>query len=360
MKKAFFLLSIAILLLFGGIYGWYQWRQGELHARLAAAAHPVVTVSAARARSQLMAGDLTAVGEIVPQLGASLSPQTGGVVRRIDFRSGAAAKKGQLLLSLDPGPLSGELKTARAQAALAQENYQRAKKVFAIHGISTAALDKARYSANAAEGRVIALQGSFRDTQVRAPFSGVLGLRTINPGEYVRAGMPVAHIENLQILYADFTVPQRYVAALRLGVTIQLDVHDRNVLRHFRATVRAISSHVDARNRALNVRALVHAPQGLKPGMFVRVLLQKEAPTARLVIPAVAVSFNTYGDFVYVLTPGPHHSLIAKERPVVTGVERGNDVVIRSGLKPGALVVTAGQVKLHSGDRVRVNDAVPL
>lgn len=360
MTKAFFLLGIAVLLLFGGIYGWHQWRQNELQARLALAAHPSVTVSATRARLQWMAGELTAVGEIVPQEGAVLSPETGGVVRRIDFRSGASAEKGQLLLSLDPGPLSGELKTARAEAALMQENYERAKKVFAIHGISTAALDKARYGARAAEGRVLALQGSFRNTQVRAPFTGVLGLRTIDLGEYIHAGVPVVHIENLRTLYADFTVPQRDVEAVQTGARIRLDVHDRNILRRYRATVQAVSSHVDAQNRALSVRALVAAPQGLKPGMFVRVVLQKEAPTARLTIPVVAVSFNTYGDFVYVLTPGAGHSLIAQEQPVVTGMERGNSVVIRSGLKAGALVVTAGQVKLHSGDRVRINDAVHL
>ena len=334
MKKAFFLLGIVVVLLFGGVYGWYQWRQGQLHARLAAAANPVVIVSAARVQNKSMAGELTAVGEIVPQQGAVLSPQTGGVVQHIGFHSGATAQKGQLLLSLDPGALPGQLQAAQAEADLAQVDYQRAEKVFAIHGISTAALDKARYGASVAQARVTALRESLADTQIRAPFSGVLGLRTVNLGEYVHAGMPVVHIENLQTLYADFTVPQR--------------------------DVQAVSSHVDAQNRAVSVRALVDAPLGLKPGMFVRVVLQKEAPTARLMIPTVAVSFHTYGDFVYVLTPGPDHTLIAKEQPVTTGLQRGNQVVVRSGLKAGDLVVTAGQVKLHSGDHVRINNPVHL
>lgn len=360
MKKAFFLLGIVVVLLFGGVFGWYQWRQGRLHARLAAAANPVVTVSATRAQNESMAGELTAVGEIVPQQGAVLSPQTGGVVQHIGFHSGATVQKGQLLLSLDPGALPGQLQAAKAEADLAQVDYQRAEKVFAIHGISTAALDKARYGASVAQARVTALQESLADTQIRAPFSGVLGLRTVNLGEYVHAGMPVVHIENLQTLYADFTVPQRDVQAVQAGAPIQLDVHDGIVLRHYRAKVQAVSSHVDAQNRAVSVRALVDAPLGLKPGMFVRVVLQKEAPTARLMIPTVAVSFNTYGDFVYVLTPGPDHTLIAKEQPVTTGLQRGNQVVVRSGLKAGDLVVTAGQVKLHSGDHVRINNAVHL
>lgn len=360
MKKAFVWLGISILLLFGGVYGWHLWRQGELHARLVAGAHPVVTVSAMHARYKLLAGELTAVGEIVPKEGAMLSPQTGGIVRRIGFRSGAAARKGQLLLSLDPGALSGQLKAARAKAALAQEEYWRAEKVFAIHGISTAALDKARYDASGAQARVMALKESFRDTQVRAPFSGLLGLRTVNLGEYIHAGTPVASIENLHTLYADFTVPQRYVQTVRVGAPIQLDMHEGSILRRYSAKVWAISSYADPQNRAVSVRALVNAPLGLKPGMFVRVVLQKEAPTTRLMIPTVAVSFNTYGDFVYVLTPGPDRSLVAQERQVTVGPQRGNEVMIRSGLKAGSLVVTAGQIKLHDGDSVHVNNAVHL
>ena len=361
MKKVFFLLGIVVVLLFGGVYGWYQWRQGQLHARLAAAANPAVIVSATRVQSQSMAGERNVVGEIVPQQGAVLSPQTGGVVQRIGFHSGATVQKGQLLLSLDPGALPGQLQAAQAQAALARVDYQRAEKVFAIHGISTAALDKARYGASAAQAQVTALQESLADMQIRAPFAGVLGLRTVNQGEYIHAGMPVAHIENLRQLYADFTVPQRDVQAVQVGAPVRIDVHNGDTLRHYHAKVQAVASHVDAQNRAVSVRARIAAPQGLKPGMFVRVILQKEAPTERLMIPMVAVSFNTYGDFVYVLTlGGPDKTLIAKEQPVTTGMQRGNEVVIRSGLKTGDLVVTAGQVKLHSGDHVRINNAVHL
>ena len=252
-------------------------------------------------------------------------------------------------------------KAAQAQAALAQVDYQRAEKVFAIHGISTAALDNARYGASAARARVTALRESLADTQIRAPFAGILGLRTVNPGEYIHAGMPVVHIENLQQLYADFSVPQRNVQDVQTGAPLRIDVHNGDILRHYNAKVQAISSDVDAQNRAVSVRARIDAPQGLKPGMFVRVVLQKEAPSARLMIPMVAVSFNTYGDFVYVLTPGgPDQTLIAKEQLVTTGLQRDGEVVIRSGLKAGDLVVTAGQVKLHNGDHVRINNAVHL
>lgn len=360
MKKAFLLLGLVLVLLFGTVYGWYAWRQQQLHSQLAAAAHPAVTVSAARVRSQSLAGQFTAVGEVVPQQGAALGPQVGGVIQKLYFHSGQSVTQGQLLLSLDPGALPGQLQSARAHARLAAVNYQRAQKVFAIHGISTAALDKAQYDAEAAQGEVSALQESLADTELRAPFTGVLSLRTINPGEYVHAGTVVVHLENLQHLYVDFSIPQRDSQSLHAGAVVQVDIHDGDEIHQYRAVVQAISSHVQTDNRALRVRAAVQKASGLKPGMFVRVLLDKTAPKAALLIPTVAVSFNTYGDFVYVLRSGPDHHLIAREQKVLTGMQRGDETVIRSGLQAGDLVVTAGQVKLHNGDAVQINNAVHL
>ncbi|MFA7656083.1 efflux RND transporter periplasmic adaptor subunit [Acidithiobacillus thiooxidans] len=360
MKKAFLLLGLVVVLLFGAVYGWYAWRQQRLHTQLLAAANPAVTVSAVKVKTRNIAGELTAVGEVVAQQGAALGPQVGGVIQKLYFHSGQTVRKGQLLLALDPGALPGQLQAAQAHARLALVDYQRAQKVYAIHGISTATLDKAQYDAEAAQGEVSALQESLADTQLRAPFSGVLSLRTVNTGEFIHAGTAVVHLENLQHLYVDFTVPQRDAQILHKGAPVQVDIHDGDAVRHYSASVQAISSHVHADNRALSVRALLQAEPGLRPGMFVRVVLEKEAPKAALLIPTVAVSFNTYGDFVYVLSPGPDHRLIAREQKVLTGMQKGQDTVIRSGLKVGDTVVTAGQVKLHSGDSVQINNAVHL
>lgn len=360
MKKAFLFLGLVVVLLFGAIYGWYSWRQQRLQAYLATTANPAVTVSATKAKYQSLAGELTAVGEIVPQQGAVLSAQVGGVIQKLYFHSGQIVSQGQLLLSLNPGNLPGQLEAARAHAELTKVDYQRAQKVYAIHGISTAALDKAKFDAQEAQGQVAALQESLADTEIRAPFTGVLSLRTVNAGEYIHPDTPVVHLENLQNLYVDFFVPQRDTQMLHSGAPVQIDIHDGNKVKHYSALVQAVSSHIDAANRAISVRAIVKAAQGLKPGMFVQAVLQKAAPKTMLMIPTVAVSFNTYGDFVYVLTPGPDHSLIAKEQKVVTGAERGENTVILSGLKTGEEVVTAGQVKLHSGDHVRINNAVHL
>ncbi|MHB1202746.1 MAG: efflux RND transporter periplasmic adaptor subunit [Acidithiobacillus sp.] len=361
MKKAFIAMLIMVALLFGGIFAWYGMRQRTLHSTLAANAHPPVTVSAAKVRQTSWTPQMTAVGEIVADQGAALSPQTAGVVQAVFFHSGQSVSKGTLLLRINPGPLPGEIREAQAQADLAAVDYQRAQKLYAIHGISTAALDRARYTSQAAAAKVAALQESLADTEVRAPFSGVLGLRTVNPGQYVRADQAVIHIENLDHLYADFTIPQRDLAAISVGASLTLTIHAGDAVHHYAATVRAIDSHVDPQNRAVSVRAQVQQPQGLRPGMFVKAELKTAAPQAVLAIPMTAVSFNTYGDFVFVLHPqGPHGALVAAEAPVTLGTQQDGEVEVRSGIQAGDLVVTAGQVKLHSGDIVHLNNAVQL
>ncbi|MGC8503810.1 MAG: efflux RND transporter periplasmic adaptor subunit [Acidithiobacillus sp.] len=352
---------IIVALLFGGIFAWYGMRQRALHSALAAHAHPPVTVSAAKVRKASWTPRMTAVGEIVADQGAALSPQTAGVVQSVFFRSGQSVSKGTLLLQINPGPLPGEIRAARAQAELAAVDYRRAQKLYAIHGISTAALDRARYTSQAAQAKVAALQESLADTQIRAPFSGVLGLRTVNPGQYLRTDQAVIHIENLNHLYADFTIPQRDLAAISVGAPITLSIHAGDALHHYAATVRAIDSHVDRRNRAVAVRAQVRQPQGLRPGMFVKAELKTAAAQAVLAIPMTAVSFNTYGDFVFVLRPqGSQGALVAEEEPVTLGTQQDGEVAVRSGVQAGDLVVTAGQVKLHSGDIVHLNNAVQL
>ncbi|MGC8591288.1 efflux RND transporter periplasmic adaptor subunit [Acidithiobacillus sp.] len=361
MKKAFVAMLIIVALLFGGIFAWYGMRQRALHSALAAHAHPPVTVSAAKVRKASWTPRMTAVGEIVADQGAALSPQTAGVVQSVFFRSGQSVSKGTLLLQINPGPLPGEIRAARAQAELAAVDYRRAQKLYAIHGISTAALDRARYTSQAAQAKVAALQESLADTQIRAPFSGVLGLRTVNPGQYLRTDQAVIHIENLNHLYADFTIPQRDLAAISVGAPITLSIHAGDALHHYAATVRAIDSHVDRRNRAVAVRAQVRQPQGLRPGMFVKAELKTAAAQAVLAIPMTAVSFNTYGDFVFVLRPqGSQGALVAEEEPVTLGTQQDGEVAVRSGVQAGDLVVTAGQVKLHSGDIVHLNNAVQL
>lgn len=359
MKKSIPLVVFGILLLFGLIYALHAWRENRLAQARQSTAHPLVTVSTATAAWTTVTPQSSAVGQVRAQQGAALSLQTSGVIAALLFHSGQSVQQGQVLLRLDPGSLPGELGEAEAQAKLAAVDAKRAAQVYAIHGISTAALDKANYTAQTAAAKVQALEEQTADTVLRAPFSGVLGLRQVEVGEYLAAGKTAVRLVAPGRLQVDFSVPQNLAAALKVGETITLQSRHGAQGQQFSARITALDNAVDQANRALRVRAEVLAPGFLRPGMFVLVHLPS-APSQRLLtIPQVAVAYHSYGDFVYVLSH-QGSTWIAHATPVKLGPVEGEQVAVRSGLVPGAVVVTAGQVKLHNGDAVRVNNAVSL
>lgn len=360
MKKALILVLLIIAFLAIGVGSYYRLAQERLKKRLEASANPPVTVSVADVIRKPVAERLTEVGQVVAQQGAMLSAQASGIVTKISFHSGQLVHRGQLLVELNPGPIPGELQEALAESRLAQVDYQRAEKVYAIHGISTAALDKAKYTAAAARAKVTALQESLNDTKIIAPFSGLVGLRKVNLGQYLEKDQPAVVLENLHHLYLDFTLPQKDSVLVHPGMPIQVKLRLGSKVHRIDATIKALSNEVNAKNRALEVRAELPKDAPVKPGMFALAVVPKSAPLPQLLVPTVAVSFNTYGDFVYIVTAGRNHTLVAKQVMVKTGPHFGEDVAITSGLKPGEKVVTAGQVKLRSGDTVRINNAAKI
>ncbi len=361
MRKVFVFAVSVVLLFFVAIYGMYRWREHRQDVRRAENAHVIVTVSATAVRYARIDPRAAVVGEIVAARGTALSLQSSGVIRRIVFHSGQRVRAGQLLLSIDAGALPGRLKESQADAALARENYARARKVYAIRGISAAALDKAKYEAVASAAKVSALRESLADTTLKAPFSGVLGLRDVYRGEYLRAGSPVVELVDPRELYVDFSVPQSAAGQVHAGTEVTFALRSDKARRHYSARIFALDTRVDRSSRALSVRARILGDHPLaRPGMFTLVQLPTAATRRRLVIPRVAVAYHSYGDFVYVLQRQKDGRWIARERSIQTGPAQGGDIVVRGGLKSGEMIVTAGQVKLHDGDTVRINNAVHL
>ncbi len=361
MRRMFVIAMSAVLLVFAAIYGMYRWREQRQNAQRASNAHLIVTVSARTVRYARIVPRTAVVGEIVAAQGTALSLQTSGVIEHIAFHSGQPVRSGQLLLSVDPGALPGRLQEAQADAALAREDYVRARRVYAIRGISTATLDKAKYEAMASAARVSALQESLADTILRAPFSGVLGLRKIYRGQYLRTGTPVVELIDPRKLYVDFSVPQGDAAQVHAGTGLTFALPGAHAERQYPARILALNTQVGRSNRALAVRARILGDHPLaRPGMFVLVQLPTGAARRRLLVPRIAIDYHSYGDFIYVLQRRKDGRWVAHEQSIRTGSVRGSDIVVRSGLKAGDRIVTAGQVKLHDGDPVRINNAVHL
>ena len=360
MRGKFIVAVSTVLSLFAGIYGVHRWHAARQLAQRAMSRQSVVTVSATTVRRARILPRTAVVGEIVAAQGAELSLQVSGVIRRVVFHSGQRVHAGELLLRIDAGALPGLLQEAQANAESARENFERARRVHAIHGVSTAALDRAKYEALASAARVTALQENLADTTLRAPFSGVLGIRKIDRGEYLRAGSPVVELIEPHDLYVDFSVPQGIAARVKAGTDLTFALSSRDP-QQYSARIFAVNAQVNRNSRSLGVRArILGESRSVRAGMFVLVHMPTASARARLLIPRIAVAYHSYGSFVYVLQRGENGSWVAHARIIHTGEVRGNDIVVRSGLKAGERIVTAGQVKLHDGDAVRINNAVHL
>lgn len=361
MKRAIIIAIGLAVLLFGTVFGLHAYQQHRIHKKLAASAGQPVVVSDAPVQTVNHSPEISAVGMVAAVQGSSISSAVGGVVQTIDFHSGMRIRQNQVLLTLNAGALPGKLAQAKADQRLAQTNYQRQRSLYAVRGTSQALYDTAKYKLQSTQAEVTALKQALAQYTIKAPFDGVAGLRKLDAGAYVHPGDTITNLEGLKNLYVDFSVPQNEVRKVRTGAPVTLAIHDGARLVRFTAHVTAINSHVSSESRAISVRALINRPKGLFPGMFTMVTIQSRSPTKVVAVPLVAVSFNTFGDFVYVVRHAKHgNGLIAVEQPVATGAEFGDEVEIVSGIKPGDEVITAGQVKLHNGDPVKINNAMAL
>jgi RND family efflux transporter, MFP subunit len=359
MKRAVIVAVLAVVVLFGIVFGLHRYQEDQVHRKLAASADPAVVVSDAPVTTVNHAESSSAVGQIMAVQGAPISSAVGGVVESVGFHSGMKVKAGQVLLTLNAGALPGQLEQAEAKAHLAAIDANRQRGLYGVKGTSQANYDTATYAYESDQAAVAALKQSLAQYTITAPFAGVAGLRTLDAGAYVHPGDIITDLENLDQLYVDFSIPQKDIALVHIGAPVSIAVHAGDATRHVTAHVTAVDSHVSMKSRAMSVRAVIHDQTGLFPGMFTMVTIESATAKPVVTVPMVAVSFNTFGDFVYVVDRSGGTD-IAREQPVKVGAQFGGRVEVLSGVKPGMNVVTAGQVKLHSGDKVIINNAVSL
>ncbi|MCQ8240430.1 efflux RND transporter periplasmic adaptor subunit [Rhizosaccharibacter radicis] len=358
MRKLLLLLLLCVLVA-GGLYGWRHLPGGRGGPN-DAQAQPPQTVSDAAVRSAPWQNRIKAFGQVRAVQGADLSAEVPGIVDQIEFRSGDEVRKGTVLLRLRLNDDTAKLQQLQATADLWAANLARDQKQFAVQAISRATLDQDTANLNAFRAQVAAQQALMSEKVVRAPFDGRLGLRQVDLGQYLVAGTPIVTLQSLDPIYVDFTVPQQQAAQVAPGEKVDVTV-DAFTSRIFHAVVEAVDSRIDPSSRMVSVRAsLGNADHALSPGMFAVVRLDEGHPHVALSVPTSAVSFNPYGNFVYVLTPKPNEPgrFVASSRVVKAGETLGNRAEILSGLDAGERVVTAGQNKLRNGSIVVIDNSV--
>jgi membrane fusion protein (multidrug efflux system) len=305
---------------------------------------------------------LNVVGTMAAVHGVTVSADLPGTVDKITFDSGKPVQQGEVLVELDTRQERAQLAAMEAQRDLAKVNYARYDQLLKEGVISRADYDKAMADQRQTEANVGEVHATIERKTIRAPFSGVLGIRQVNLGQYLAAGNPIVPLQSLNPIYVNFSVPQQDLNQVQVGHDVQLASDDLSGL-HFTGRVNALDSVVDPSTRNLQVQATLANPEGkLKPGMFVQVLVGVGAPRSVFPLPASAISYAPFGDSVYIVTDmkSPEGKTYRGVRQQFVKLEgaRGDQVGVVSGLKPGDEVVTSGVFKLRNGAAVAVNNKI--
>ena len=354
---------VALVAVIGGLWGYNLSRK---IAAFKAAGTPKQTVTTMAAGHQDWRNQLAAIGSVHAVRGADLSAEVAGTVERIYFESGAQVKKGAPLLDLRASDELARLESLDAAARLAQLTFDRSTAQFKVRAISQAQLDTDAANLKSARAQVAEQRALVDKKRIRAPFGGRLGIRAVDPGQYVAAGTKIVTLQSLERVHVDFNLPQQHLGLLAVGQTViaRTDAYPEQT---FTGRIAAIDPKLDPETRNVAVRATLQNPDyKLLPGMFVNVAVEAGEPQRYLTLPVTAVSYNPYGETVFLLGPAgadndaglPADQLVARQQFVDVGPRRGDQVAILKGVKEGETVVTSGQLKLKNGTPVTVNNTV--
>lgn len=343
--------------------GFVKFRQ--IQAAIAQASSfqpPPEAVTTLLAREELWQERVSAIGTVEAVQGVTVSADLPGIVEEIAFDSGRAVRSGDLLVRLDTRQEQAQLKAAEARSELARLNLDRIRGLRQKGVTSQAEYDAAAAEYDQAQASVGEIRAAIERKTIRAPFSGILGIRQVHLGQYLRSGDPVVPLQSLDPIHVNFNVPQQELSLARVGGEVRVTT-DGMPGREVSGRVTAIDSIVDQATRNVQVQARLRNPSGrLRPGMFVEVgvLLEKGKPVVTL--PASAIHYAPYGNSVFVVedVTGPNGQVYrgVRQKFVKLGSARGDQVAILSGVEPGEEVVSSGVFKLRNGAAVLVNNQI--
>jgi len=322
---------------------------------------PPTTVTSAIVKQTDWQPILSAVGSISPVQGALISAEIPGMVAEINFESGKPVKKGDLLLKLDASSEIAQLRSAQADAELAKADFERARDLANRKVISKAELDAAESKYRQKKAMVDNMQAIIDKKEIHAPFDGVTGIRSVNPGQMVAAADPLVSLQTLDHVFADFSLPQKDLGKIANDLAVRVTT-DAVPGREFSGTLSAINPAVDQATRNVKLQAtLDNSDHALRAGMFAKVEVLLPEKNSVLYIPATSVAYAPYGDSVYVIEKKHNEEtkqdeLVLRQQFVRLGETRGDFVAVTEGLKTGQEVVSTGAFKLRNGMNVVIDN----
>jgi membrane fusion protein, multidrug efflux system len=357
------IVMLTVTALFVGALGFVKFKQIQSAiAQGASFQPPPEAVTTIVTRQEEWPTTLSAIGTVAAVQGVAVSADLPGTVDRIAFDSGKTVREGEVLALLDTRQEQAQLAAAEAQRELARLNFDRMQGLLNERVISQAEFDRATAEHRQMDARVGEIRAGIERKTIRAPFSGVLGLRQVNLGQYLSGGDQLVSLQSLNPIYVNFGVPQQSTAQMRIGRSVRITSDDASPAS-LAGRVTALDSIVDPSTRNVQVQATFANPDGkLRPGMFVQTEVVLGASAAVVSLPASSISYAPYGDSVYVVAdlkdPKGQTYRGVRQQFVTLGRTRGDQIAVLSGVKAGDEVVTSGVFKLRNGAAVLVNNKV--
>ncbi|MBK7469453.1 MAG: efflux RND transporter periplasmic adaptor subunit [Betaproteobacteria bacterium] len=308
-----------------------------------------IAVEATKVAVMPMPQTITAVGSVRSDESVTLRPEVTGRIAEIRFREGQHVTKGTLLVKMDDSVTGADAEQARANLWLAKAKAERAAELHQKGFVSAQAKDEAEGGLRVAKATVQSAEARLAKMEIKAPFAGIIGLRQVSIGDYVKDGQDMVNLESIEQLKVDFKVPEIFLRQIQVGQSLQLAL-DAIPGKTYDGRVLAINPLVDAAGRTIVIRAVIrNTNAALRPGMFARVRLLTDEKADSMVIPEQALVPQGEDQFVFKVVDGR-----AQRAKVEIGQRREGKVEILRGLDPADLVVTAGHLKIRDGTAVRI------
>ena len=353
-----------VFLLLGLIFGFNQFKTFMIKHFISGMGLPPATVSTMVIATTEWQPKLTSVGNVRAFRGVELSTEIGGLVLTVPIKSGQDVKEGDLLIKLNDASDVAQLKSLKAMADLAKIINDRDRQQLAIQAISKNVFDTSAADAKSKQAQVESQIALVAKKNLKAPFSGRVGIVSINPGQYVNPGDKLLTLQTLDPIFVDFNLPQSNAEQIQVGQEVVVTT-DAFKDASFTGKITAVSPKIDTNTRNISIEAQVANPdKKILPGMFANVNIKLGEQVKLLTLPQTAVTYNPYGSTVFIAKPTGKKdkqgkpALEAQQVFVTTGATRGDQVAILKGVEEGATVVTSGQLKIKNGTPLIINNKV--
>ncbi|WP_417515789.1 efflux RND transporter periplasmic adaptor subunit [Marinobacter sp.] len=351
-----FLIAIIFLgVVLGGIFGYKFYQFGQMEEQMSQP-QPPAQISATQARTESWTPSIKAVGSIKAINGIEVANEVPGVIQNINFESGDIVKQGDILIRLDTAIDEAAVRTRRAEAQLAEQEFKRISDLLPKRAVSQSQYDESKANFDAARARVNEADAQLSKKIIRAPFDGTLGIRMVDQGEYIATGTPIVEINMLNPIYVDYTLSEKNLPNVARDYSVIATVAAVPE-QEFEGKVSAINTSVNPETRTVRIRATLDNPEGLlRPGMFATILTEQPEDNEVVTIPRTAISYNTYGDFVFTIEENDEGDLVVNRRTITAGPTRDKRIAVLSGLEAGEKVVSKGLLRLRAGQKVTIQD----